>query len=161
MGIFAAVEAATTPTKHGSSETELLLFLVLIVAGFYFLLIRPQKRRQQQAQQQQSTVAPGARVVTTAGMYGTVSAVDGDDIILEVAPGVDVRLMRRAIMRVVAPGEAQDAEETVYDDEPGHAGDDTSDEHDTEVTDTAGSADDGLADSHHGDLASSDKDNVF
>ena len=160
MGIFAAVLAAAPATKH-NSDTELLLFLVLIVAGFYFLLIRPQKRRQQQAQQQQRTVAPGARVVTTAGMYGTVSAVEGDDIVLEVAPGVDVRIMRRAVMRVVTPVEAQDAEETVYDDEPGHDGDDTSDEHDTDVTDTTGSAEEGLAGSHDDDMASSDKDNVF
>ena len=75
---------------------------MLVFVGFYFLMIRPQRRRQQQAQQHQRTVSPGARVRTTAGMYATVSAVDGDDVILEVAPGVDVRYMRRAVMEVIS-----------------------------------------------------------
>ena len=38
-------------------------------------------------------------------MYATVVDVDGDDVVLEVAPGVEVRYMRRAIMDVVASGE--------------------------------------------------------
>ena len=125
------------------------------------MLIRPQRRRQQQVQQQQRTVTPGARVRTTAGMYATVSAVDGDDVILEVAPGVDVRYMKRAIMEVIAPGEAEASEETDQDDEHGYADDDTSAEDDTEVNDSAGSAEEGLAGSHDDDMASSDKDNVF
>ncbi len=159
MGIFAAAEAATTKSS-GSSSTTILLLIVLVFVGFYFMLIRPQRRRQQQAQQQQRTVSPGARVRTTAGMYATVSAVDGDDVILEVAPGVDVRYMKRAIMEVIAPGEAEASDETAEDDEPGYHGD-ASAEDDTEVNDTAGSAAEGLAGSHDGDLASSDKDNVF
>jgi preprotein translocase subunit YajC len=158
MGIFAAAEAATTKSS-GSSSTTILLLIVLVFVGFYFMLIRPQRRRQQQAQQQQRTVSPGARVRTTAGMYATVSAVDGDDVILEVAPGVDVRYMKRAIMEVIAPGEAEASDETAEDDEPGYHGD-ASAEDDTEVDDTAGSAAEGLAGSHD-DLTSSDKDNVF
>ena len=79
-------------------------------------MIRPQRRRQQQAQQQQKTVSVGARVRTTAGMYATVTAVDGDDVILEVAPDVEVRYMKRAIMEVIAPGEA-DEDETYTDGE--------------------------------------------
>ncbi len=157
MGIFAATEAASK--SSGSSSTTLLLLIVLIFVGFYFMLIRPQRRRQQQAQQQRSTATPGARVRTTAGMYATVTAVDGDDVILEVAPGVDVRYMKRAIMEVIAPGEAEASDET-EDDEPGYH-DDTSAEDDTEVTDHAESAQAGLAGSHDADLASSDKDNVF
>ena len=73
--------------------------------AFYFLMIRPQQRRKQQAAQKQNTVQPGARVRTTAGMYATVVDVDGDDVVLEVAPGVEVRYMKRAIMDVVSPGE--------------------------------------------------------
>jgi preprotein translocase subunit YajC len=158
MGIFAAADAAK---KASGGSTEILLLIVLVFAGFYFMLIRPQRRRQQQAQQQQRTVSPGARVRTTAGMYATVSAVDGDDVILEVAPGVDVRYMKRAIMEVISSGEAEDAEETAYD-EPGHGDDDTSAEDDTEVTDHAGSAAEGLADSHDDvDSTDKDKDNVF
>lgn len=103
MGI--AYLAASAPAKGGSNYTFILVILVVFV-GFYFLMIRPQQRRRQQAAQQQNTVAPGARVRTTAGMYATVVDVDGDDVVLEVAPGVEVRYLKRAVMDVVSPGEA-------------------------------------------------------
>jgi preprotein translocase subunit YajC len=118
MGIIAAAQAASKSSS--SSSVTFILLIVLVFAGFYFLMIRPQRRRQQQVQQQQSTVSPGARVRTTAGMYADVVAVDGDDVILEIAPGVEVRYMKRAIMEVVAPGEAE-AEEPVdseYEEDP-------------------------------------------
>jgi preprotein translocase subunit YajC len=95
--------AATSSGSH-FNPTSLILILVVIV-GVYMLMIRPQRRRQQQASKQQSTLLPGARVRTTAGMYATVVDVDGDDVVLEVAPGVEVRYMRRAVMDVVSSGE--------------------------------------------------------
>src|SRR5487761_1242576 len=102
--------AATTTKSSGFNPTTLILILVVVVA-FYMLMIRPRQRRQQQAQQKQNTMRPGARVRTTAGMYATVVDVDGDDVVLEVAPGVEVRYMKRAIMDVVSPGEVPDEDE--------------------------------------------------
>ena len=147
MGSLAAVVAATS-TKSSSGSYTFLLIIVLVFVGFYFLMIRPQRRRQQQAQQQQRELSPGARVRTTAGMYATVSAVDGDDVILEVAPGVDVRYMRRAVMEVVSSGvaeetdplaEAEADDEAAYPDE--YADDDfPADDEPSDVDDQAGTA---------------------
>ncbi len=107
--------AATTAKPPGFNPSYVILILV-VVLGFYMLMIRPQQRRRQQAAQQQNSVQPGARVRTTAGMYATVVDVDGDDVVLEVAPGVEVRYMKRAIMDVVSPGEEpEDTEETLAD----------------------------------------------
>ena len=108
--------AATASKSSGFNPSTLILILIVVVA-FYFLMIRPQQRRKQQAAQQSNNVEPGARVRTTAGMYATVVDVDGDDVILEVAPGVEVRYMKRAIMEVVSPGEPVDETETDVDDE--------------------------------------------
>ena len=91
---------AATSTQKGNPY----LFPIIIVALFgllYFVMIRPQRNRQRQAAQTQNEVMPGSRVRTTAGMYATVVSVEGDDVVLEVAPGVNVRYMRRAIMNVV------------------------------------------------------------
>jgi len=96
---------AAASKSGGSSSFTFILFIVVIFAALYFLMIRPQQRRKQQAMSQQNNVAPGARVRTTAGMYATVVDVDGDDVVLEVAPGIEVRYMKRAIMDVVSPGE--------------------------------------------------------
>jgi len=111
-------------SSSGSSfnPTSLILILVVIV-GVYMLMIRPQRRRQQQAQQSQNKLLPGARVRTTAGMYATVVDVDGDDVVLEVAPGVEVRYMRRAVMDVVSPGE-EEPDDSYSDSEDEHAEDD-------------------------------------
>jgi preprotein translocase subunit YajC len=111
-------------SSSGSSfnPTSLILILVVIV-GVYMLMIRPQRRRQQQAQQSQNKLLPGARVRTTAGMYATVVDVDGDDVVLEVAPGVEVRYMRRAVMDVVSPGE-ETPDDSYSDSEDEHAEDD-------------------------------------
>ena len=100
-----AIAAAEAATKSSGSALTFPILIVLVFVGFYFLMIRPQRRRQQQVAKQQNTVSPGARVRTTAGMYATVTAVDGDDVVLEVAPGIEVRYLKRAIMEVIAPGE--------------------------------------------------------
>jgi preprotein translocase subunit YajC len=92
--------AASTSKSSGGSY----LFLVAIVVLFgllYFVTIRPQRNRQRAAQQTQRTVEPGARVRTTAGMYATVVSVEDQDVVLEIAPGVEARFLRRAIMDVV------------------------------------------------------------
>jgi preprotein translocase subunit YajC len=160
MGITAAAEAATKGST-GSSLTFPIL-IVLVFVGFYFLMIRPQRRRQQQVQQQQKTVAPGAQVRTTAGMYATVVEVDDNDVVLEVAPGVEVRYLKRAIMEVITPG---DAEETEVPENGGFT--EPEDEHHEETdgtpedSDGVSSAEEGLADSHADDLAKSDKGNAL
>jgi preprotein translocase subunit YajC len=156
MGITAAAEAAT---KSSGSSLTFPILIVLVFVGFYFLMIRPQRRRQQQVQQQQRTVEPGAQVRTTAGMYATVVEVDGDDVVLEVAPGVEVRYLKRSIMEVIAPGDAEATEDGGFP-EP----EDVHDEETDGTSDHVGgvnSAEEGLADSHDDDLAKSDKGNAL
>src|SRR5580704_8779672 len=161
-----AIAAADAAAKSSSSALTFPILIVLVFVGFYFLMIRPQRRRQQQVAQQH-TVSPGARVRTTAGMYATVVAVDGDDVVLEVAPGIEVRYLKRAIMEVIDPGEADEGE--TYEDDESEPFDDPSSFHDdAEDDETPGthtgaddvkSAEDGLTDSHD-DLAKSDKGNA-
>ena len=118
---------AATSSKSGGSSAVLLLGLVVLFGVLYFVMIRPQRRRQQQAAQTQRNIEPGVRVRTTAGMYATVVAVEDQDVILEVAPGVEARFMRRAIMDVVPDStepEYSEAPEDVVDDEPEDVADD-------------------------------------
>ena len=137
---LAAAAAAT-----GSSGSSTFLILIVVFIGLiYFMAIRPGRNRQKKVAQQQNTVLPGARVRTTAGMYATVVAVDGDDVVLEVAPDIEVRYLKRAIMEVLSPGDevpAEDEAETdgaedEYEDGTAHDGtahdDDVDAEHETE-----------------------------
>ena len=101
MGIPMILAASTK-----SSGTNLLPILIIVVlfGVLYMTMIRPQRARRQQAQQMQNTVAPGSRIRTTAGIYGTVVSVEDPDVVVEVAPGVNIRMLRRAVMEVVQDG---------------------------------------------------------
>src|SRR6201994_1938144 len=112
MGSVSSHAAAASSSGGGST---FIIFIIIIIGAMYFLVMRPGRKRQQKAQQQQNAVQPGARVRTTAGMYATVVATDGDDVILEVAPDVEVRYMKRAIMEVLGDAGAVDEEATDED----------------------------------------------
>lgn len=93
--------AAAASSSGGGGNYTLLIFFVLLIGVAYFAMIRPQRNRQRKVQEMQSQIGPGQRIRTTAGMYATVKQMEGDDVLLEVAPGVEMRFMRRAIMDVV------------------------------------------------------------
>lgn len=85
-----------------------LLPILLIGVIFYLLILRPSRNRQKQQQQLLNALSPGAQIMTTAGMFGTVISVDDDEITLEVAPGVHVRMVKAAVARVIEPVEEID-----------------------------------------------------
>jgi preprotein translocase subunit YajC len=85
-------------------------FFILIILAFAFLwlvLVRPQKRRQVQQQQMLDALQVGDEVVTAGGIYGEVTRVDGDDVMLRIAPELEVKVARRAIGGVVHPPEEE------------------------------------------------------
>ncbi len=78
-------------------------------ALLWVLLIRPQRRRQQAQQQLLSSVEPGDEVLTVGGLYGIVQELDEEnDLIVEIAEGIRVRIARRAVAGVVKPDEEDD-----------------------------------------------------
>jgi len=91
-----------------------LATLILIVAMFvllWVLLIRPQRQRQQEQQRLIESVEPGDEILTVGGIYGIDQELDEEeDLIVEIAEGIHVRVARRAVATVVKPEDA-DAEE--------------------------------------------------
>ena len=87
--------------KSSSGNYTFLIVIVVLFGLLYFVMIRPQRNKQRQVQAMQSQVQPGQRVRTTAGMYATVVEADDTDVVLEVAPGVQLRFLRRAVMDVL------------------------------------------------------------
>lgn len=96
-----ATVLAQTAAKSTGSSYLFPLIIVVLFGLLYFVMIRPQRNRQRQVAQMQSEIMPGQMVRTTAGMYGTVVSMEDGDVVLEVAPGVKIRMLRRAIMNVV------------------------------------------------------------
>jgi preprotein translocase subunit YajC len=95
--------------------------LIIIVAMFvllWLLLIRPQRQRQVAQRELISSVAVGDEILTAGGLYGHVRALgDEDDLVVEIAPGTEVRLARRAVAGIVPPEDDLDAAETAAIDE--------------------------------------------
>ncbi|MEO3928132.1 preprotein translocase subunit YajC [Micromonosporaceae bacterium B7E4] len=89
----------------GASSFMPLLMIVLLFVVMYFMMIRPQQKRRREAEQMQSSIGAGDEVVTIGGLYGTVTSVDDETVMLEVAPGVQTRYARPAIARVVKNAE--------------------------------------------------------
>ncbi len=75
-----------------------LLFLVL-----YFVTIRPQQRQAREHSSFLASLEPGSEVVTSTGLYGTVSEIDGTIVWLEVAQDLELKFDRSAIARSAQP----------------------------------------------------------
>ena len=109
---------AAASTKSSGGSYFFILAIVVLFGLLYFVTIRPQRNRQRAAAQTQRTVEPGARIRTTAGMYATVVRVEDQDVVLEVAPGVEVRYLRRAIMDVVPDPNAMGVTDAAAPEDP-------------------------------------------
>jgi len=105
----------------GASGGNSFFFLIVIAFIFiWFMLIRPQKKRQLEAARMHNALRVGDEVVTAAGIYGEVTRLDEDDVMLRIAPGVEVRVARKAI-GAVTPRDAdpdESAEPETTPDEP-------------------------------------------
>jgi len=78
-----------------------ILPLVLIFVVFYFLLIRPQQKKQKAHKAMLSEVRRGDDVVTNGGIVGHVVKSRDENLLVEIAPGVRVRVMRTMISDVI------------------------------------------------------------
>jgi preprotein translocase subunit YajC len=96
---------------------DIVLPFALILVAFYLLILRPQRARARQADQLRSRLAPGAEVLLTSGLYGTVTEVRDGSVMVEVAPGVTVRFATAAVGRIIADDtSAEDTEDEADDD---------------------------------------------
>lgn len=95
-----------------SSILETLLPFALVFVILYFFLIRPQQRRAKQHREMLAALRRGDTVVTTGGVIGKVVRVEDQEVQVEVAEGVRLRILRSAISELrsktePAPAKAQ------------------------------------------------------
>lgn len=95
---------------------QALIVLAITFALLWVLFILPQQRRVRAHQQLVSGLDEGDEVVLTAGIYGRITALGAEELSLEVAPGIELRVARQAVLRRVetaesGPVELDDVEE--------------------------------------------------
>ncbi|HEY8193149.1 MAG TPA: preprotein translocase subunit YajC [Gaiellaceae bacterium] len=86
-----------------------LIFIAAMVAVFWFLLIRPQRQRQAAHRAMVGELGPGDEVITVGGVFGQVKSVADDHLLLEIAPGTEIRLAKEAVATVI-PKDAEPAQ---------------------------------------------------
>lgn len=91
---------------------EQMLLPILMFAGLGGLMyfsMKKQKRAAATTKQMHDSLVPGARVMTTSGLHGTVTAIADDTIELEIAPGLRTTWVRAAVREIVVPGPSEDS----------------------------------------------------
>ena len=108
--MFATTAQAQTPgaapaAGGGPDLISVLGLPLVLVALFYFMIIRPQSRRQKQQAETLSKIKRGDTVVMTSGIIGKVVRVEDAELQVEIAPTVNVKVVRAMISEVRAKGE--------------------------------------------------------
>ncbi len=79
--------------------------IILIFVVMYFLIFRPQQQRQKQTAAMLKALKKGDRVLTSSGIYGTVTGLDEHKAVLKIADNVKVEFAKSAIAQVVSGGD--------------------------------------------------------
>ena len=104
---------------------QFVIIMALMLGVMYVLMIRPQRQRQAQQQSMIDNAGIGDDILTSGGIYGTITQVEGDDVVVELAPNLTVHMTRRGIAAVLPPEEdEEDAEDEEYDADGEDAADD-------------------------------------
>jgi preprotein translocase subunit YajC len=104
-----SILAAGSDSGSGSSLAGLFIPMALIGGAMYFLMIRPQRRKMRASAQLQSSIEIGDEVMTTSGVYGFVTLIDGDIAWLEIDDNVQIRIARQALQRKVDTSQGETA----------------------------------------------------
>ena len=98
-------------SSGGGNPLPSLLFFAAIFAAMYFLLLRPQRRRLKDGQALQSSIAVDDEIILNSGIYGFVTAIEGDVLWVDVADGhaserIEIRVSRGSVARKAPAAEA-------------------------------------------------------
>ena len=103
-------------TSGGGSPIVLLLLLGM--PAMLFWMMRSQRKKAAQQQNLQSSAGIGSEIMTTAGIFGTIVDEDEDEgtVVVEIAPGTRIKMVRAGIARRLTEDDEDDADEAEIDD---------------------------------------------
>jgi preprotein translocase subunit YajC len=95
--LFSLAQQPAAGQQARPSMLMSLLPLIVIFGIFYVILILPQRKKQKKHMQMVESLKPGDRVITTAGIFGTVMGVQKDRIELKIAANVKIDITKSAV----------------------------------------------------------------
>lgn len=102
------VSSIAATSQGGTNPLAAFLPLILIGGVFYFFLIRPQQKRARAQQALVNAVQEGDEIMTTGGIFGTITEIDDDEgtVTVEIAPGTRIRMVKAGIARRLTEDDA-------------------------------------------------------
>jgi preprotein translocase subunit YajC len=94
----AGLLAMAAPTDQAISPWVQLVPFALVLAIFYFVILLPMKRRQKKVEEFLAALKVGDKIVTTGGIFGSVTKISDQSVQLQIAPNVRVDVSRAAIV---------------------------------------------------------------
>lgn len=82
------------------STLTLVLYFVVFFGIMYFLMIRPQQKQAKKRQALMSSLRTRDKVITTGGIYGKITKVKEDSVMLEIADKVEIEMAKTGIVSV-------------------------------------------------------------
>ena len=96
------VTLANAAPPQSVSQLPLLVIIIATFGIFYFILIRPQQKKQKELKKMVEELKKGDRVMTNGGIFGTVAGIKDNVLVLKIADGVQIELLRSAVASVVS-----------------------------------------------------------
>jgi preprotein translocase subunit YajC len=122
-----------------------LLFPLLIFGALWYFMIRPQRARMRERELMVTRMAVGDEVVTVGGIHGTITELDDDTVLLEIAPAIVITVARRAVDHILDDesddedwddeDEDDESDDEDWDDEEDEDGDDDGEDWDDDTED--------------------------
>ena len=85
---------------------SLLIPTILIIGIMYFLMIRPQQKRMKEHREMIAAITRGDQIVTSGGVIGKVTKVEDNELQVEIAEGVRIKILRSTVSEVRGKGES-------------------------------------------------------
>lgn len=104
-----------TQNMQGMQGMSGIIMIVAMFAIFYFLLIRPQKKQEKEIKKAVDALKKGDKIVTIGGIYGVVSSVKDNTIVVKVDSEAKIEFAKSAIARVINESEEKAVEKTDKD----------------------------------------------
>ena len=112
LNLAAALAWAVDAAEGAAAQTPSLMPNILIFGGMflfiYLILFRPQQKKQKEHQAMLSGLQKGDRIQTSGGLMGVITGSDPNELTVEIAPQVRVKIGRGFVSRVVKPGPGGD-----------------------------------------------------
>ncbi len=102
---FATNLLAQAAPAPGAGGPQTLIIFGLMFAAMWFLIIAPQRKKQKQHQKMISELKSGAEVLTTGGLFGTITNVKDDRFVVRIAENTKVEIAKSAVATVVTQAE--------------------------------------------------------